>query len=538
MTDKQAIINNIESRTPAELAAFVLDGSISYAELCTLGGECFTGGMRTAVRRALADSREEVWQNACLDFTRPALESFLMVYPDGPHADEARELLAQIAADEAAQAAEQAWHTVDHNSEEALRNYIGDYPGTSQATEAEKILEAIAKDRLLNAGPDKLAAKVAEISQDRHIAEKAEAVAAMITERIARGLITKAELLDLISKDKNFMSARALYLLIEKYRRLGYEDLMNIGIDRRFVQFLAADSSPVALPAPPAPPTVDKVSAEVYFWGIPASGKTCALGAILSVANTDRVAKGMIKDNSCQGYGYMQHLSEMFRDEERVGLLPEGTATTNTYAMSFDLVDKDERIHPITCIDLAGELVECMSRKDARQPLSAMQEQALNTLTDLLVANRSKNRKIHIFVLEYGGENRLYGGLSQSTLLDGALRYIESTGIFARDTDAVYLMFTKVDRAGVTGDALVETLRQYTERHYSGFYNGLTRICKDNEINGGVVERIPFTMGEVCFQDFCLFRGSAAALVVKELLRRSKSFKAGKLGKLNNILSK
>ncbi len=33
MTDKQAIINNIESRTPAELAAFVLDGSISYAEL-------------------------------------------------------------------------------------------------------------------------------------------------------------------------------------------------------------------------------------------------------------------------------------------------------------------------------------------------------------------------------------------------------------------------------------------------------------------------------------------------------------------------
>ncbi|MBO5267754.1 MAG: hypothetical protein J6B13_03220, partial [Muribaculaceae bacterium] len=126
----------------------------------------------------------------------------------------------------------------------------------------------------------------------------------------------------------------------------------------------------------------------------------------------------------------------------------------------------------------------------------------------------------------------------QSTLLDGALRYIESTGIFARDTDAVYLMFTKVDRAGVTGDALVETLRQYTERHYSGFYNGLTRICKDNEINGGVVERIPFTMGEVCFQDFCLFRGAAAALVVKELLRRSKSFKAGKLGKLNNILSK
>ena len=538
MTDKQAIINNIESRTAAELAAFVLDGSISYAELCTLGGECFTGGMRTAVRRALADSRESVWQNACLEFSRPALESFLMVYPDGPHADEARELLEQIKADEAAQQAETAWQTIDRDDEDSLKKYIEMYPDAAYASDARDILASMAKDRLLNSGPDKLAEAVAATTHDRQVADKAEAVASLISSRLKRGLVTLAELLDMIRRDNNFLSARALYLLIEKHKTLGYEDLINLGIDRRFVQFLAADSSRAALPAPPSAPVIDKVSAEVYFWGIPASGKTCALGAILSVANTDRVAKGMVKDNTCQGYGYMQHLSEMFREEERVGVLPEGTATTNTYAMSFDLIDKDDRIHPITCVDLAGELVECMSRSDARQPLSAMQEQALSALTDLLVANRSKNRKIHIFVLEYGGENRLYGGLSQSTLLDGALRYIESTGIFARDTDAIYLMFTKVDRAGVKGAELINKLRQYTERHYSGFYNGLTRICRENEINGGVVERIPFTMGDVCFQEFCLFRGAAAAMVVQELLKRSKSFKAGKLGKLNNILSK
>ncbi len=538
MTDKQAIINNIESRTPAELAAFVLDGSITYAELCNLGGECFTGGMRTAVRRALADSRESVWQNACLEFTRPALESFLMIYPDGAHADEARQLLEQIADDEARQIADSAWQAVDRDNETEIRKYLADYPGSARAADATALLESIAKDRLLNSGSDKLVEKVNEISQDGHVTDKAEAVAAMITARLTRGLISRADLLGLIGNDKNFLSARALYLLIEKHRQIGYQDLLNLGIDSRFVQFLAADSRRAALPAPPSAPKIDKVSTEVYFWGIPASGKTCALGATLSIANTGRVAKGMIKDNNCQGYGYMQHLSEMFRDEERVGLLPEGTATTATYTMSVDLIDRKDRLHPITCIDLAGELVECMSRSDARQPLSAMQEQALATITDLLVANRSKNRKIHIFVLEYGGENRLYGGLSQSTLLDGALRYIESTGIFTRDTDAIYLMFTKVDRAQATGSELIETLRRYTDRHYSGFYNGLTRICKENEINGGVVERIPFTMGEVCFQDFCLFRGSAAELVINELLRRSKSFKSGKLAKLNNILSK
>lgn len=538
MTDKQSIIDNIESRTPAQLASFILDGSITYSELCSMGGEFFTGGMRTAVRRALADRREEVWQNAQHQYTVRAIESFLMVYPDGPHADEARTLLARIAAEEATKAAEEAWSALDKNDYAAIRQYIADYPGSAHVPEAGLLIDTIEKEHLLNAGPDKLAAKVSDIVQDPRIASKAEAIAAMITERLTRGLISKSQLLQLIKKDKNFLSARTIYLLIEKHRQISYRDLVDLNIDNRFVQFLAANSNRTPLPAPPSPPKIDKVSAEVYFWGIPASGKTCALGAILSVANSGRVAKSMRKDNTCQGYGYMQHLSEMFRDEERVGLLPEGTATSNTYTMSFDLVDKDDRIHPVTCIDLAGELVECMSRSDARLPLSDMQQQALKTLTDLLVDNRSGNRKIHIFVLEYGGENRLYSGLSQATLLDGALRYIESTGIFARDTDAIYLMFTKVDRAGATGSALIDILRRYTEQHYPGFYNGLTRICKENEINGGVVERIPFTMGEVCFQDFCLFRGAAAALVVKELLRRSKSFKSGKLGKLNKILSK
>lgn len=538
MTDKKTIIDNIETRTPAQLASFVLDGSITYAELCSMGGEFFTGGMRTAVRRALADRREEIWTDALRQYTVPAIESFLMVYPDGPHADEARSLLSRIKDEEAAKAAEEAWQAVDKNNDVAIRQYIADFPESPHVADAARILGSIEKEFLLNSGPDKLAETISEIAQDPRIAAKAEAAAAMIDRRLTRGLISKPQLLQLIEKDKNLLSARTIYLLIEKYGLISYRDLAALNIDNRFIRFLAADSNRTALPTPPTAPRIDKTSAEVYFWGIPASGKTCALGAILSVANSGRVAKSMIKDNSCQGYGYMQHLSEMFRDEERVGPLPEGTATSNTYTMSFDLVDKDDRIHPVTCIDLAGELIECMSRSDAHRPLSDMQQQALKTLTDLIVANRSRNRKIHFFVLEYGGENRMYGGLSQSALLDGALRYIDSTGIFAHDTDAIYLMFTKVDRAGTTGPALIDTLRQYTEQHYSGFYNGLTRICKEYEINGGIVERIPFTMGEVCFQDFCLFRGAAAALVVKELLKRSKSFKAGKLGKLNNILSK
>ena len=40
---------------------------------------------------------------------------------------------------------------------------------------------------------------------------------------------------------------------------------------------------------------------EVYFWGIPSSGKSCALGAILSSAKSGKVARSMGKKIKEQG---------------------------------------------------------------------------------------------------------------------------------------------------------------------------------------------------------------------------------------------
>ena len=99
--------------------------------------------------------------------------------------------------------------------------------------------------------------------------------------------------------------------------------------------------------------------------------------------------------------------------------------------------------------------------------------------------------------------------------MDAALRYIERTKIFQTETDAIYLMLTKVDKTGVTGQDLVRVLTDYIENNYKGFYQGLEKICRDHEINGGKVERIPFSLGEVCFQDYCLFNEAPAANVVK-----------------------
>ena len=267
---------------------------------------------------------------------------------------------------------------------------------------------------------------------------------------------------------------------------------------------------------------------EVYFWGIPSSGKSCALGAILSVAGNGRVAKSMSQDNDCQGYGYMTRLASLFQSNGQVGTLPESTSIYSTYEMGFDLEDENNAIHHLTCIDLAGELVRCMYKSDANEEMSNDETDALDTLTRILIDNRTKNRKIHFFVLEYGAEDRKYEGLNQNVYLNGALRYIERTGIFKEDTDAIYLMITKVDKAKALKGQLADILREYISETYCGFYNGLVKICKDFEINNGKVEIVPFSLGQVCFQDYCLFDEKPASNVVRKLLDRSKGDKRNK----------
>jgi len=341
----------------------------------------------------------------------------------------------------------------------------------------------------------------------------------------------------MLKADHNILRASVVNMLLDN-GYLDYDDFETIGINKSFIRHLVNGETTQGFAIPRKLDKINKLSTEIYFWGIPSSGKSCALGAILSVAGNGRVAKSMKKDNDCQGYDYMIRLAAMFMSNDEVGTLPEGNAIKSTYEMGFDLEDEDGAVHPLTCVDLAGELVRGMFKSDANEEMTDDELEALDTLTRVLIDNRTKNRKIHFFVLEYGGDDRMYEGLSQNVYLDAALRYIERTGIFKDDTDAIYLIITKVDKAKAGKGQLSTLLREYILEHYGGFYNGLVKICRDYDINSGNVEIIPFSLGQVCFQDYCLFDEKPAGNVVRKLLERSKGFKNGKLQKGFNLFKK
>ncbi len=489
MPDKHEIIANVEKYTASELVDYIESGIITL---------------------------EEIEFSVSEDVYREVYDKLNRLF-DGPDTVPPGEKTRPM-----------QWYEVDQNNIESLKRFVRENPHDSQCDEARRLINALRREAMIGLGAQALISRINEIgTNEKDSNSKDAAIVSEIIERLSKKRVTREQFLGIIRNDKNLLSSYVLTSLVEK-GVIMYSELEHLGIDRRFIEHLANKVPRQTFKMPQKLSEIGKLSTEVYFWGIPSSGKSCALGAIMSVANNGLVAS-MAKNPTCQGYDYMTRLSTLFKEDGKVGTLPEGTSIYSTYEMGFDLTDGNGAVHPITCIDLAGELVRCMYKRNANETLDKDEAESLNTLTDILVDNRTGNRKIHIFVIEYGGEARLYEGLSQPEYLDAALDYIERTKIFDTETDAIYIMLTKVDKTGKVGQPLVKELKSYIISKYKGFYDRLQRICIDREINGGEVECIPFSLGQVCFQDYCLFNEAPAANMVRKLIIRAKGFKKGKL---------
>lgn len=488
------------------------------------------------VAAKFANSDADAWKEAKRIDTEDAYWKYLDSNPEGEYREEARTRIEELEQNTKVTASDDLWESINKGDVNEVQNFVNNYPNSTHHADALKILLELRRNQYLGVDIKALEKQIKAIRTDAQINNPEKAIYDRIVSFINTGKITVDDLLEAIAKDNNFISGHVAYLL---WQNGVITDFSKTGIDSDFIAHMMENIPPQKFMAPePMTHVSMNPCTEIYFWGIPSSGKSCALGAILRAANSGKIARSMQRNPNCQGYGYMNRLANLFEPNGSVGILPEGTAISSTYEMGFILEDEDGKEHPITCIDLAGELVRCMYKKDAGEPLTDEQVAVLQTLTDVLIDKRTDNRKMHFFVIEYGAEDRLYEGLRQSVYLEAAVAYIQRTGIFKKDTDGLYLLISKVDKAHVEGNELREKLREYISKYYQGFYNGLTKICKDNEINGGKVEIQPFTLGSVCFQNYCKFQDDTAATVVRTIIKRSYGYKPGKMNKLLDKFSK
>lgn len=540
MVSKQNILDNVAEYSAEQLVEYIQQGTVTFDELVKDTDGEFDAVKRKKVKELLDHADELAWEKVQNENTIEVAQWYLDTFPNGTYRKQVRSIKVELEErkqnEYIQETTEDAWILVDKNDINSLREFINTYPQSNYVNEAKNLIDRLLYDEIMDENVDALVSEINNIqtstsgTEDREV--KDNLTIKVISEYLKNNKITKQELLGKLSEDHNLLSSGVVKSLIREENLISTEDLLNINIDRAFIQRMFKGDPPHTFPTPKDLIKINKQSTEIYFWGIPSSGKSCALGAILSVAAGGRIAKSMDPDTESQGYGYMTKLINLFQDG-KIGTLMEGTSPTSFYEMGFDLIDNEDRRHPITCIDMAGELMRCMYKDKAGDILDDMQVNMLTTLNNVLIGNRSRNRKMHIFVIEYGAEERLYEGLPQKVWLEGAVSYIKNTTIFEKDTDAIYIMITKADKAK---DNRPETFNQYINENYLGFYNGLEQICKDNEINKGRVEKIAFSLGEVCFQNYCKFNARPAENVVRLMLQRSASYRSGKRGWLEGIL--
>lgn len=457
-----------------------------------------------------------------------AIVGFIKEYPSSPRLEEAAAAMKRL--EDSFDDDEREWYKkLDKKNRDALVDYLDKYPASRHAIEAQKLIEQLEfQDEIYD--DDYLLELINNIREDKQIrgsAAKLDALAENLRKLIIEGKFTREKISTFICRHPNALTVNEISVLLKK-ALVSNSKLEEGGIDSRFIKAVKYARRSDTFKTPDKISQIFGTSTEVYFWGLPSSGKSCAIGAILSVANNGNIADSM-ECNQCQGYDYMSQLVSNFSATEEVAVLPPGTKITSTYEMSFDLHDNRNQVHPITIIDLAGELIRCFHLVKAGNKLDVEQQEAWDTLQSLLVSKRSENRKIHFFVIEYGAERNKYDNVAPDFYLQAVAKDIDQMGLFRHDTDAIYVMITKVDKTGLKGRALEQKLRGYINNYYKGFCNTLSEICSANNINGMKLLCIPFSLGRVCFSDLCIFDEKPAANVVRELLVRSAGISKSKI---------
>lgn len=269
------------------------------------------------------------------------------------------------------------------------------------------------------------------------------------------------------------------------------------------------------LPDGDAPDILQRNTTEVYFWGTPSSGKTCALGALLSAS----FRYGILTKRPCNGRPYMDRLCNIFINDG-LCILPQGTPDYSIQEMVFTLRDSGQHEHPLTCIDLAGEVFRALYRRQNRMAEdNYTQEQALKTTLKFLAD--SHNKKIHFFIVAYGEENKEWDGLRMHDYLESAMDYLRDNNVIRNGTNAVYILVTKCDLMPCRPDERRDYAIKYVQHCMPAFVNSLSRICKASGVQN--FDILPFSLGNVFAQKICRFESDNTDQVLNKLILYSKT---------------
>jgi len=273
---------------------------------------------------------------------------------------------------------------------------------------------------------------------------------------------------------------------------------------------------------------------DVFFWGIPSSGKSCALSVILNTINKKYSMDDPDIDKKF-GATYRDSLIEIFKYD--TGYLPASTNTDRTQYMPFQLKRRKEKNYrKISFFELSGEVFEYfydivnmrathtipnadIKNEEAHMSLADKKKnQRVRGFKTLNILLNSENQKIHFFFIDYN--QAIQKKHEQEKYLKAAATYFRDyNDIFKKKTIAVYVVVTKADE--IKEKNKTNVAKSFLYENFGDFMDRVQIRCEKNSINFTV--KI-FSIGEVMFSKICKINREYAVDIIEELLESVKPF--------------
>lgn len=396
------------------------------------------------------------------------------------------------------------WGQIDKNQQYAIEAYLTKRPSGKHAQEAKTILSAYTIWQIVKSKRDLLETKSYIDGYPQ---------SPFINEANILFLQLKQQELERMMKERNQYDIVRLVNLMEN-KIFTVQELINRNLvtDSSWSRFISGN------PLPPIEQegTIEAVpegNTDVFFFGIPATGKTCILMGLVS-------SDSIQVDFANLGGDYAGNLTEYVIN----GKVPPSTYGTFTTAVKADVIERDQdrkakKIYHMNLIEMSGEEFAFQIAKNpdgnisfeemgtgATNILKNNNQKAIFVIVDPTADVRHVKREI-VRKDENGNEYPVLEEcyVSQRMILQKLLSIFRdpSNADIAKNIVAFNIIVTKSDLLGnnIDRDKEAYTRVMNTYRH---FIEGLTDFCGDYEINKkdkGVPRLYTFSLGQFYLGD-------------------------------------
>lgn len=507
----------MEEFNPMRVNLYSIEELIAFLENGYTIEDFKQSGLNYAKRQQLENMLDnKIWEQLRQNpgSTSQDYEAFISNYPNSPHVEEARNIIAQKKEDASTDNAD--WNiALSENTIDAYEYYLSKHPHGSHIEDAKAKIAY-----LIHIREQKVGTLLNDMKREPW----------KYKHDIMRKLFDGASERDIedYRAGSSFQGLEIAVDFMVNHLTITIDDLMKNGVVPSGVTKADICAHDFQLPATTVKDmgTFPNDRTDIYFLGVPRSGKSSVLsGIIYHLWETGRA--GYVPHlvggiDPCGGYynGLIQALGNK---------KPPTATPTDTISFMKLNIRNGNRTNDVTIVELSGEafrkIADSMNGTDFKEVWAKL------GATQCL---QSSNRKCLFFVLDYsiisgkGGDER-YNSASQSLVLESALRVLSydgpnpnnpTKGCTMSKVESVAVIMTKSDlmENATTREQRISVAQNYIYRYFQNFMNDLYTVCKKYGINKAINYQpyiLTFSLGNFYVGNTVLFDASDTSEIIK-----------------------